>query len=298
MAEGARAYSDLFRVGNSITGLVGVGVGALVVNGTNISLNQGVIVVSYGLSVMCFMFGWNAYNDITDIEIDRTNRPGRPLPSGRLNLKEAVNAMRASLVLSVSFLIIGAMNLSDSTTDGEVIVSVAIWVAAVFLLISYEGIRGSKGLKHRGLAGNVAIASAIGMDVIFGASSVSGTTDPKVISLAVIAILLSLARELIKDIEDMEGDIGRNTLPRKIGVDNARSIAWIFTLAAFISLFLPFILEVFPTEHAILVAPGGLLLMLVKSKLFVGEDRAAQSLIKRSLQVSMIGVIASAVIIG
>ena len=298
MAEGARAYSDLFRVGNSITGLVGVGVGALVVNGTNISLNQGVIVVSYGLSVMCFMFGWNAYNDITDIEIDRTNRPGRPLPSGRLNLKEAVNAMRASLVLSVSFLIIGAMNLSDSTTDGEVIVSVAIWVAAVFLLISYEGIRGSKGLKHRGLAGNVAIASAIGMDVIFGASSVSGTTDPKVISLAVIAILLSLARELIKDIEDMEGDIGRNTLPRKIGVDNARSIAWIFTLAAFISLFLPFILEVFPTEHAILVAPGGLLLMLVKSKLFVGEDRAAQRLIKRSLQVSMIGVIASAVIIG
>ena len=298
MAEGARAYSDLFRVGNSITGLVGVGVGALVVNGTNISLNQGVIVVSYGLSVMCFMFGWNAYNDITDIEIDRTNRPGRPLPSGRLNLKEAVNAMRASLVLSVSFLIIGAMNLSDSTTDGEVIVSVAIWVAAVFLLISYEGIRGSKGLKHRGLAGNVAIASAIGMDVIFGASSVSGTTDPKVISLAVMAILLSLARELIKDIEDMEGDIGRNTLPRKIGVDNARSIAWIFTLAAFISLFLPFILEVFPTEHAILVAPGGLLLMLVKSKLFVGEDRAAQSLIKRSLQVSMIGIIASAVIIG
>ena len=53
-----------------------------------------------------------------------------------------------------------------------------------------------------------------------------------------------------------------------------------------------------PTEHAILVAPGGLLLMLVKSKLFVGEDRAAQSLIKRSLQVSMIGIIASAVIIG
>ena len=298
MAEGARAYSDLFRVGNSITGLVGVGVGALVVNGTNISLNQGVIVVSYGLSVMCFMFGWNAYNDITDIEIDRANRPGRPLPSGRLNLKKAANAMIASLVLSVSFLIIGAMNLSDSVTDGEVILSVAIWISAVFLLISYEGIRGSKGLKHRGLAGNVAIASAIGMDVLFGASSVSGTTDPKVISLAVMAILLSLARELIKDIEDMEGDVGRNTLPRKIGVDNARSIAWIFTLAAFISLFLPFILEVFPTEHAILVAPGGLLLMLVKSKLFVGEDRAAQSLIKRSLQVSMIGVIASAVIIG
>tara|TARA_B100001113_G_scaffold120881_1_gene98773 strand:- start:15569 stop:16465 length:897 start_codon:yes stop_codon:yes gene_type:complete len=298
MADGLGAYSDLFRVENSITGLVGVGVGALVVNGMDISLNQGVTVTSYGLSVMCFMFGWNAYNDITDIETDRSNRPERPLPSGRLNLDEATNAMRASLFLSVLFLVIGAVNLSDSTMDEEAIVSIGIWLVAIILLISYEGVRGSNGLKHRGLTGNAAIAAAIGMDVLFGSSAVSGTTDPKVISLAIMAFFYSLARELIKDIEDMEGDIDRNTVPRSIGVDNARSIAWIFTMAAFISLFLPFILEVFPTEHAILVSPGGLLLMLVKSKLFIGEDRAAQRLIKRSLQISMIGVIASAIIIG
>ena len=298
MADGLGAYSDLFRVENSITGLVGVGVGALVVNGMDISLNQGVTVTSYGLSVMCFMFGWNAYNDITDIETDRSNRPERPLPSGRLNLDEATNAMRASLFLSVLFLVIGAVNLSDSTMDEEAIVSIGIWLVAIILLISYEGVRGSNGLKHRGLTGNAAIAAAIGMDVLFGSSAVSGTTDPKVISLAIMAFFYSLARELIKDIEDMEGDIDRNTIPRSIGVDNARSIAWIFTMAAFISLFLPFILEVFPTEHAILVSPGGLLLMLVKSKLFIGEDRAAQRLIKRSLQISMIGVIASAIIIG
>ena len=298
MADGLGAYSDLFRVENSITGLVGVGVGALVVNGMDISLNQGVTVTSYGLSVMCFMFGWNAYNDITDIETDRSNRPERPLPSGRLNLDEATNAMRASLFLSVLFLVIGAVNLSDSTMDEEAIVSIGIWLVAIILLISYEGVRGGNGLKHRGLTGNAAIAAAIGMDVLFGSSAVSGTTDPKVISLAIMAFFYSLARELIKDIEDMEGDIDRNTVPRSIGVDNARSIAWIFTMAAFISLFLPFILEVFPTEHAILVSPGGLLLMLVKSKLFIGEDRAAQRLIKRSLQISMIGVIASAIIIG
>ena len=298
MADGLGAYSDLFRVENSITGLVGVGVGALVVNGMDISLNQGVTVTSYGLSVMCFMFGWNAYNDITDIETDRSNRPERPLPSGRLNLDEATNAMRASLFLSVLFLVIGAVNLSDSTMDEEAIVSIGIWLVAIILLISYEGVRGSNGLKHRGLTGNAAIAAAIGMDVLFGASAVSGTTDPKVISLAIMAFFYSLARELIKDIEDMEGDIDRNTIPRSIGVDNARSIAWIFTMAAFVSLFLPFILEVFPIEHAILVSPGGLLLMLVKSKLFIGEDRAAQRLIKRSLQISMIGVIASAIIIG
>ena len=298
MANGLGAYSDLFRLENSITGLVGVGLGALVVNGIEISINQGVIITSYGISVMCFMFSWNAYNDITDIETDRSNRPGRPLPSGSLTLNEATNAMNVSLIFSILFLLIGALNLSDSMIDEDVIVSAGIWILAILLLISYEGVRGNRGLKHRGLIGNIAIAAAIGMDVLFGASAVSGTADPKVISLAIMAFLFSLAREIIKDIEDMEGDIDRNTLPRSIGVDNARSIAWVFTMAAFVSLFLPFILEVFPTEHAILVFPGGLLLMLVKSKLFLGEDRAAQRLIKRSLQISMVAVITSAIIIG
>jgi geranylgeranylglycerol-phosphate geranylgeranyltransferase len=278
--------------------LVGVGLGALVVNGIEISINQGVIITSYGISVMCFMFSWNAYNDITDIETDRSNRPGRPLPSGSLTLNEATNAMNVSLIFSILFLLIGALELSDSMIDEDVIVSAGIWILAILLLISYEGVRGNRGLKHRGLIGNIAIAAAIGMDVLFGASAVSGTADPKVISLAIMAFLFSLAREIIKDIEDMEGDIDRNTLPKSVGVDNARSIAWIFTMAAFVSLFLPFILEIFPTEHAILVFPGGLLLMLVKSKLFLGEDSAAQRLIKRSLQISMMGVIASAIITG
>jgi geranylgeranylglycerol-phosphate geranylgeranyltransferase len=298
MANGLGAYSDLFRLENSITGLVGVGLGALVVNGIEISINQGVIITSYGISVMCFMFSWNAYNDITDIETDRSNRPGRPLPSGSLTLNEATNAMNVSLIFSILFLLIGALELSDSMIDEDVIVSAGIWILAIILLISYEGVRGNRGLKHRGLIGNIAIAAAIGMDVLFGASAVSGTADPKVISLAIMAFLFSLAREIIKDIEDMEGDIDRNTLPKSVGVDNARSIAWIFTMAAFVSLFLPFILEIFPTEHAILVFPGGLLLMLVKSKLFLGEDSAAQRLIKRSLQISMMGVIASAIITG
>ena len=298
MANGLGAYSDLFRLENSITGLVGVGLGALVVNGIEISINQGVIITSYGISVMCFMFSWNAYNDITDIETDRSNRPGRPLPSGSLTLNEATNAMNVSLIFSILFLLIGALELSDSMIDEDVIVSAGIWILAIILLISYEGVRGNRGLKHRGLIGNIAIAAAIGMDVLFGASAVSGTADPKVISLAIMAFLFSLAREIIKDIEDMEGDIDRNTLPKSVGVDNARSIAWIFTMAAFVSLFFPFILEIFPTEHAILVFPGGLLLMLVKSKLFLGEDSAAQRLIKRSLQISMMGVIASAIITG
>ena len=75
MVNKIKAYSDLFRVENSLTGLIGVVIGAVVVNGIDFSLSDAMIVSFFGLSVMFFMFSWNAYNDITDIETDRLNRP-------------------------------------------------------------------------------------------------------------------------------------------------------------------------------------------------------------------------------
>ena len=80
MVNNIKAYSDLFRVENSLTGLIGVVIGAVVVNGIDFTLGDAMIVSFFGLSVMFFMFSWNAYNDITDIETDRVNRPDRPLP--------------------------------------------------------------------------------------------------------------------------------------------------------------------------------------------------------------------------
>lgn len=32
----------------------------------------------------------NAYNQVTDLEVDRVNRPGRPIPSGKISIKEAL----------------------------------------------------------------------------------------------------------------------------------------------------------------------------------------------------------------
>ena len=298
MVNKIKAYSDLFRVENSLTGLIGVVIGAVVVNGIDFSLSDAMIVSFFGLSVMFFMFSWNAYNDITDIETDRLNRPDRPLPSGKISSSSAMIGLIGTMVLSIVSLLVGLWKLSSEGETDSIISSVVIWAAAILLLILYEGVSGIRGLKHSGLIGNFCIAVAIGMDVVFGASGLGSPTDQKVLALAGMAVSFSLAREVIKDIEDIHGDFDRVTFPKKVGIENARSVAWLLTLLAVVLLFAPFMFGIFPLHHILFVAPGGFLLMLVKSKLFLEEDRAAQYLIKRALQISMVGVIVSACLVG
>ena len=298
MVNKIKAYSELFRGENSLTGLIGVVIGAVGVNGIDFSLSDAMIVSFFGLSVMFFMFSWNAYNDITDIETDRLNRPDRPLPSGKISSSSAMIGLIGTMVLSIVSLLAGLWKLSSEGETDSIISSVVIWAAAILLLILYEGVSGIRGLKHYGLIGNFCIAVAIGMDVVFGASGLGSPTDQKVLALAGMAVSFSLAREVIKDIEDIHGDFDRVTFPKKVGIENARSVAWLLTLLAVVLLFAPFMFGIFPLHHILFVAPGGFLLMLVKSKLFLEEDRAAQYLIKRALQISMVGVIVSACLVG
>ncbi|MBR4202057.1 MAG: 4-hydroxybenzoate polyprenyltransferase, partial [Candidatus Methanomethylophilaceae archaeon] len=51
------------------------------------------------------------------------------------------------------------------------------------------------------------------------------------IAVGGMAALVTVGREISKDIEDMDSDIGRRTLPMSIGVRNASIIASIFYIA-------------------------------------------------------------------
>ena len=83
-------------------------------------------------------------------------------------------------------------------------------------------------------------------------------------------------REIIKDIEDMDGDEGRNTLAMRLGAEKTRIIAWAILLLTMIAILLPFYLEIFPKLHLILILPGLMTIFLVKRKLSYSEDRNAQ----------------------
>jgi geranylgeranylglycerol-phosphate geranylgeranyltransferase len=46
-----------------------------------------------------------------------------------------------------------------------------------------------------------------------------------VIFMFLLSFLATLGREIAKDIQDVEGDEGRCTLPKKVGIDKARQVS-------------------------------------------------------------------------
>ena len=292
------SWFTLFRFGNSLTGLIGVIFGSLLALDQIPRGDLASITILHGLSVWAFMCSWNALNDILDVEIDKLNQPNRPLPRGDISLNNA-KFLTAILMCFSLFCLVYAGYISSSIEDGfeNWAPSILIWLLAIFLLTNYESSSNySLKLKDSGLPGNFAISLSVGMVILFGAAGVFEPTEPRVLSLFFIGISYNLAREIVKDIEDMEGDEGRNTLAMRIGVEKARVLAWMILLLTMVSILAPFALEIFPASHLLLIIPGLMTIFLVKRKLAYAEDRNAQKLIKKSLQLTLLGFIVSSLI--
>jgi len=109
-----------------------------------------------------------------------------------------------------------------------------VFIAAILMII-YE-----TRLKQRGFVGNIVIAALTGMIFLFGGCIVGDMSRTWIPAL--LAVLVSIGREIAKDIEDADSDIGaRTTLPMKIGVKKSASIAAAFFVAGPVLSFYPLI---------------------------------------------------------
>ena len=50
----------------------------------------------------------------------------------------------------------------------------------------------------------------------------------------------NLAREMVKDCQDIDGDVGRENASMKIGVEKTRIYAYVFVLASLVMLYMPY----------------------------------------------------------
>ena len=137
----------------------------------------------------------------------------------------------------------------------------------------------------------MAISLSVGLVVLYGAAGVFDPLNPRALSLFVVGTLYNFAREIIKDVEDMEGDEGRNTYAMRVGANKARTVAWAVLLLTLIALLTPFALGVFDQFHLLLVTPALFTLTQVKKHIVLTEDTAASRLIKRSMVLAMIGIL-------
>jgi geranylgeranylglycerol-phosphate geranylgeranyltransferase len=197
-SEKFKAYLQLSRPVNVSITFVSILVACWIAGG---SASDWLCILLAALTGALVSSGANAINDSFDIDIDRVNRPNRPLPRGVLLQSDA---RRMWLIVSITAI---GMNLLINST------ALLISVFAVILLYYY-----SSRLKRTVLAGNLVIGLMTGMAFIYG-GAVVGNMERAVVP-AVFAFLVNLARELIKDIEDVEGDRKEDavTLPVKYGV--------------------------------------------------------------------------------
>lgn len=278
-----REVVELSRPKNVLLATITVPLGAhLALGGVWTSQALGLVALQT-TSAICFVAAGNTFNDVSDLDIDKVAKPHRPIPSERISASNANKVGYAFTFLSAVLMAAGVAFTED------IYPLIGIWSFAALLMYTYDA---GPQTKRLGLIGNIAISLMVGAVIVFGAAAVSLVNTPIVLFAAGVAFFANLAREIIKDCEDMESDEGRKTLPMRIGLLNARAVAYVCILAAMIVLGLAHLYGPFEYHQIVFHAPAIFILFSLNGPLFRGEDHKAQ----QSVRVAMLlGLLAFAV---
>lgn len=97
-----KAYLDLCRVSNLPTVWTNVLAASLLAAGQFAPVPY----LQLTLALSCFYLAGMSLNDICDLDHDRLNRPSRPLPSGRVALRDAKRLTLALFAIGMSLLLV------------------------------------------------------------------------------------------------------------------------------------------------------------------------------------------------
>ena len=204
----------------------------------------------WGLSTFFLVAALNILNDMGDLEIDRMIHEKRALASGRISLRLTERYLLGVILASLFFAFIGVM-------VGNSALPMLIYIIGLGLGLLYE-----IKLKRLGLLGNVTIAVLFAFPLLLGGALERITL--LLVILCSMAVVNGLAKEVINDVKDIEGDRGKRiTLPQWIGVRPSLIVAGVLILVtmglgmlplAFIGLNLPYIILIAICDLILLLA--------------------------------------------
>lgn len=199
--------------------------------GVTITLN------SFGISVLilatlCLAAAGNIINDIYDVETDLVNKPERVIVGKSVSEKTAYNLFFVLNIIGVAL----GFYLSHVVGKSPFFTLFVIISALLYIYASY--------LKQLPLVGNLVISVLVALSLIIvsifdllpaiNASNKENQTMffKIVLDYAFFAFIINLIREMVKDMEDIEGDhkAKMNTLPIAIGRGRANKIIFFISL--------------------------------------------------------------------
>jgi geranylgeranylglycerol-phosphate geranylgeranyltransferase len=171
----------------------------------------------------------NAFNDILDLEVDRVNCPERPIPSGRVTMREAKWVTGFFVAVSL---------LGSWLAGGQMLLFMLFLLAAAAIYDLWA--------SKIPIVGNVIVAAWSALTLATGYFVIQAGSLPIVPILT--AFFFILAREFMETISDDVGDKigGRKSIYALLGKTRVLLICLILVLMSMVVLFVP----VFTSELA------------------------------------------------
>lgn len=266
-------YIEILRPGNVIMAMIAIILVAIVSHSISIPIILAILAVLFEISA------GNVINDYFDYKIDLINKPQRPIPSGRIGL---ITARNYAYLLFLGGTICGFL-ISYLTNNWIPFIIVLI---ADIILYSY-----AYKLKSTPLIGNLTVGFMTGLCFAFGGFSI-GTPQMIYTSifLGFFAFVMTTARELTKDIEDIEGDKAEDakTFPILYGTKASAIITFILIIIDCILCPLLYFQHVFNILYLIIIAIAVILFVYSGILILKNQDTKTAAKASKFLKIGML----------
>lgn len=191
------------------------------------------------LSTVCIAAGGFIINDIFDVETDTENKPNKVIIGKSISESLAYNLYGAFTIIGVG---IGFYLSNVIEKPG---------FAAIFVVIAATLYLYATSLKQSLIIGNVIIATLLSFSVIIigiydlypatfdGNQKIMGLIFGILVDYAIFTFILNFIREIVKDLEDVNGDYnqGMSTLPIVFGKERTSKLVFILSFIPIICIF-------------------------------------------------------------
>lgn len=266
-------YIEILRPGNAMMGAIAIILVAVIDRSFSIPIILAMLAVFFETAA------GNVINDYFDYNIDLINKPERPIPSGRISLKAGRNYGYLLFALGTlcGFLI-------SLITDNWIPFGIVLIADVVLYLYAYR-------LKTTPLIGNLTVGFMTGFGFVFGGFCLN---NPSIITtslyLGFFAFVMTTARELVKDIEDMEGDRaeGAKTLPILYGEKLTAALAFALIIVDCALCPLLYYNHIFGFYYLVVIAIAVIMFIYSAISIIRNQDRTTAAKASKNLKIGML----------
>ena len=266
-------YIEILRPGNAVMGAIAIILIAIIDKTLSIPIILAMVAVFFETAA------GNVINDYFDYNIDLVNKPERPIPSGRISLK---NAKNYAYLLFLAGTLCGFI--ISRITDNWIPFIIVLIADVILYLYAYK-------LKATPLIGNLAVGFMTGFGFVFGGYCIN---NPGIVATSIFlgffAFVMTTAREIIKDIEDVEGDEkdGARTLPILIGRKKPAILATVLIIIDCALCPLLYIYHIFTLSYLVIIAIAVILFIYSAILILKSQDESTAHKSSKLLKIGML----------